>query len=91
MNRRAPEATQNSRQAVSQRDDAEYVRSLIESGASMASVVVAGGLRRMTPAQMFPEHAVTAHGMDYTCTCGLATSSIRVAGEHAYLYQAVPA
>lgn len=55
MRRTAPEAHKDSRQAPGHRDAASFARSLIEGGATMRDVMVAGGLRRFTPAEMFPE------------------------------------
>ena len=47
MRRAAPEATDPSKTAG--RDDASsMIRSLVESGASMRDVIVAGGLRGLT-------------------------------------------
>lgn len=57
MKRRAAQAHQISRQAAGHRDAVMYVHSLIEGGASVADVMVAGGLRGLTTAQTFQEEA----------------------------------
>lgn len=57
MRRTAKTATQISPQTAGRRDAAIFARSLIEQGATMRDVVVAGGLRRFTPEDMFPEVA----------------------------------